>query len=420
MVTKINKWIKWIFIDNYMWYTALDALVLLITGKSFIGYILTPFFIYYLVFTSHRRGKSTIIDWAMIALLISMVISWLINYYAHWGILVLRCISGQISIMMCYFIGQSLSTEEYDNIFRKSLLPAAILSIIGLYLYFFPTGWYLAQTADVNEYGILEATRMRSIFLSPYTLSYMSAILLTYIFFRIFQYKESVKKYVAYIVIFVLALLFCMQRAPMGGAVIGIAGAMSYGGIYKHRIGTILKVSLSFIIAGVLIMFVLSKMKSDQYEYLMYKLESITENREDFINDRYNISYMDVKESWLGDGAGRHNPWASKYDSTNMADGQYKKVQQEQGDIGLALFYLFLGLVVLKCAFNFKYLSFDLCIMIFLLVSMIGANPLTNIGTHGPIFFLIMGHISSFKAVRVKKLKFKKNETELPENAVIR
>jgi hypothetical protein len=321
---------------------------------------------------------------------------------------------------MCYFIGQSLSTEEYDNLFRRSLLPTAILSIIGLYLYFFPTGWYLAQTADVSEYGILEATRMRSIFLSPYTLSYMSAILLAYIFFRIFQYNEPVKKYAAYIVIFVLALLFCMQRAPMGGAVIGIAGAMSYGGIYKHRIGTILKVFIVSIIAGVSIMFVLSKMKSDQYEYLMYKLESITENREDFINDRYNISYMDVKESWLGDGAGRHNSWASKYDSTNMADGQYKKVQQEQGDIGLALFYLFLGLVVLKCVFNFKDLSFDLCIMIFLIISMIGANPLTNLGAHGPIFFLIMGHISSFKAVRVKKLKFKKNKIELPENAVIR
>ena len=203
-----------------------------------------------------------------------------------------------------------------------------------------------------------------------------------------------------------------MQRAPMGGCVIGLIGAVSYGAIYRHKLVMILKVSLAAIIAGIVIVTVLRKMNPEQFEYLQYKIESITEDKNDFINDRYNIDYMDVRESWLGDGAGRHSPWASKYNSTNMSDGQYKKIQQEQGDIGLSLYILFFALLALKCLTNIKNLSFELSLMIFLFFSMIGANPLSNLGIHGPIVFIIMGHISSFKKIRKNRYRDMSN-TEL-------
>ena len=401
---RYSSYLRLILVDNYFLLTTFAALVLLFTGKSYVGYILTPFMLYGCAFSCKIKKSDFWMNVFFALLLLGIFLSWVINEFAYQEILIVRCLGSEVAFMMAYFIGCSLKDDEYDNLFQKCLKPVAILSVIGIYLFLFPPQWYLDRMSHLGEEEItLEDQRMKSIFSSPYILSYISCILLTYVLFRIFQYGEPFKKYRYYILLHVVTLLLCMQRAPLGGAVVGFGGAILYYAVKYQRLSVLVRSLFLSLVLLLSTYFFISNSKDERVGYLRYKIESVIYNDEtDFAESRYNISYMEVRHSLLGDGAGRHAAWAGKYHSTNMPDGQYKKVMQERGDIGFAIFVIFLALVFLKCVIYVRYLCFELCIMIFLLVSMIGANPLTQI--HPYLFWLIMGRVSAFRPARVKMM----------------
>lgn len=161
----------------------------------------------------------TIFDVLIICILISDVISWAINDYRFKSTLIMRHIIGPVSYMFIYYVGRNLPVEKSYKVFKASLLPALITSVIGIYCFFFPPAWYFSIMEDGNL-SSLEALRLHSIFTSPYTLAYMDTFLLGYIFFQIFQNNEQITRYKYHIAIFVITLAFCMMRAPMAGTAI--------------------------------------------------------------------------------------------------------------------------------------------------------------------------------------------------------
>ena len=409
---KFYQSVKFILIDNYFWYLTIDAIILLVSAKSYLGTLVTPFMLYYLAIKSKIHYSNILINSLIILIWVSVILSWVINTYDYQGILAVRYIWSDLSFMMAYYIGCSMSQSQYHRFFDNMMIPVALLSILGLIFFIHPPGWYI-ERAITDDGASLESLRLKSVFPSPYTLSYISSVLLTYIFFQIVQNKKTFKEYRWFILIMIITVLLCMQRAPMGGVVIGIIGALYYGIFIKKKYVLLYKSVFGGFIITIMTIFLFSKLDTDMIQFLSYKIATVTSKDNDFLDSRYNISYMEVQESMLGHGAGRYAAWAHKYHSYNMADGQYKKISQEQGYFGEFLYVSLFLLVVLKCLSFRKELSFELCVMTFLMLSMIGANPFSNSGIHSMVWWLIIGRVSSYKPNNKRSNSEQQNEKNI-------
>lgn len=392
---KLFKYSYWLY-EHYFWIVCLSSLLLIIGGaKQYLISVLLPVAFFVLAYTSRKKHTVNIFDLFIVLILISDVISWSINSYRFKSVLIFRHIMGPVSYMMVYYVGRNLSVEKSYKVFQKSLLPALITSVIGIYCFFFPPAWYFAITED-GALSSLEALRLHSIFSSPYQLAYLDCFLLGYIFFRIFQYNESFKKYKYHIVVFVITLAFCMMRAPMVGAALYFIFALLLSCIVKGNFKKLLYAVIG-VIALVGIMSAVLKHTNAQYvDFLMEKFEIVSDKNSTFVEDRYKL--MEADESFFGDGAGRHNIWADDYVvGTSMRDGEYQKLMQEVGYFGQYTYVILIVLVILKSLKNYKYLLFEMSTMIFLLIAMIGAAPLSTVDKSCFIFWLVMGRVASFK-----------------------
>jgi len=299
--------------------------------------------------------------------------------------------------MMIYYIGRNISVEKCYKIFNASLFPALIVSIIGIYCFFFPPSWYFSIIEDRALYS-LDALRLHSIFSSPYQLAYWDAFLLGFIFFQIFQYKQSFSKYKYHIVVFVVTLTFCMMRAPMAGVVVYLLLSLLHSCIVTGKWDKLIYAIGGIAVIGIVLLFVIKQANEEYTNYLFEKIAVITDENSSFVEDRYNLMIAD--KSLFGDGAGRHNIWADDYNmNTSIRDGEYQKLLQEVGYVGQYLHIFLIACVMLKCMFYYRYLLFELSTMAFLLISMIGANPLSTLDKHSIVFWLVMGRVASYKNI---------------------
>lgn len=154
------------------------------------------------------------------------------------------------------------------------------------------------------------------------------------------------------------------------------------------------------------VMFVVLKNTNAQYvDYLAEKFEIVSDKNSTFVEDRYKL--VEADESFFGDGAGRHNLWADDFNvGTSIRDGEYQKLMQEVGYFGQYIYITLIVLVILKSMKNYRYLLFEMSTMIFLLVSMIGACPLSTGDKSSFVFWLVMGRVASFRKTKLRDSKF--------------
>ena len=382
-----------------------SLLVILFGVKQYLVSILLPIAFFVLAYSSRRKNDVNIFDVFIWLILISDVISWTINDYRFKGVLVFRHIMGPVSYMMVYYVGRNLSVDKSYKVFQTSLLPALITSIIGIYCFFFPPSWYFSIMED-GALASLEALRLHSIFSSPYQLAYLDCFLLGYIFFRIFQYNDSLKKYKYHIVVFVVTLVFCMMRAPMVGVALYLFFGLLLSSIVKGNFKKLINVLIGLIVM-IGVMFVVLKNTNVQYvDYLAEKFEIVSDKNSTFVEDRYKL--VEADESFFGDGAGRHNLWADDFNvGTSIRDGEYQKLMQEVGYFGQYIYIALIVLVILKSMKNYRYLLFEMSTMIFLFVSMIGACPLSTSDKSSFVFWLVMGRVASFRKTKIRDRRFK-------------
>lgn len=392
---KLYKYSYWLYEHNF-WIVCLSSLLLILAGaKQYLVSVLLPISFFVLAFASRKKHTMNIFDMFIVLILISDLISWIVNDYLFKSVLIFRHIMGPISYMMVYYVGRNLSVEKSYKVFKTSLLPALIVSIIGIYCFFFPPAWYYGITED-GALSSLEALRLHSIFSSPYQLAYLDCFLLGYIFFRIFQYNEPLKKYTFHIIVFVITLAFCMMRAPMLGVVLYFMFALLHSCISKGNFKKLIYAIIGVVLLAGILSIVLKHTSAAYVDFLMDKFEIVSDKNSTFVEDRYKL--MEADESLFGDGAGRHNLWADDYiEDTSMRDGEYQKLMQEVGYFGQYIYVILIMLVILKCLKNYKFLLFEMSTMIFLLIAMIGAAPLSTIDKSCFIFWLIMGRVASFR-----------------------
>lgn len=335
-----------------------------------------------------------------------MLLSWAINSYPNKWVLIFRCIIAEGSYMAAYFIGKRWGEKSLDGIFKNSMIPLSICCLIGIYFFFRPPGWYIARMYDsVMYYGgelPLELMRLRSIFSSPYDMSYMCGLTSIYLLFKIFKNREANIRSYAFLGLFLITMMFCMMRAPLGSVAISLVIGLFYFSRYNGSVKTFIVAGLAVLVISYVGMLVLQSVNTDVYDFIMSKFESATSGRDELVDERVNL--WNYNYYILGDGAGRHAMLANDFNPfTSIQDSEYVKILVEQGYFGLSLYILLLSLGLIKCLRYFKYLSFEMCIVIFYAITMIGANPLSTADKHCFLFWLTVGRIAAFSKKPAKE-----------------
>lgn len=391
-IQKLNNRI----IENYFLLLTINAIIFLLIPKlAIFEYIVFPLCCYIIGVKYLPKNKTSIFDIIIMIIIIWMCFTWIINDYPNKIILILRCLGSQIAFMMFYLVGKNARSDVYI-FFRKSIIPLSICCIIGIYFFFLPPGWYMERIINQENfdgYNLLELTRLKSVFASPYHIAYFCSITSIYMIFCIIKNKEYATNYNKYILLFLLAMSFAMMRAPILcffiSIFIGIFYSIKYCPNSKFLFSIILSICVIIIIGSVIISYI----DNNILNFMTSKLDSILNNSDELMDNRLDLG---ISYNLWGDGAGRHAIYADKYGSPSYRDSEYTKWIIEQGYIGIVIFFTLLFMLFLKCLRHFKDLHFELCILIFFSITMIGANSLTTADKHCFIFWLIAGKIAGY------------------------
>lgn len=388
--------------QNYFWIFTISSVISILFGNMWLFTFSMPVMLFFLAWKS-KRSKKNLFDVLMILIFMSVAVSWCVNSYPYKGIMIFRYLITQGAFMAAYYIGRSMDINVTYKVFHNALLPGLVCALLGLILYVYQPAWYLA---NIDNSATLESFRLRSVFSSPYVLSYMSFFLLSYLFALDFKmlpahYLDSVslKVRISLYVILSSILMFCMMRAPIAGVLISLFVALLHAAFVRRKFSMLIYVAVSIIVLCIVIWNIIQwYMDMESIMFLLNKFEVATDSGGDFYEQRANLFVAD--DTFWGDGAGRHAIYAEQYNLNPIPDTCYQRLLQELGYVGLILHLFLFGCIVVKCLRHYKYLGFELSVMVFLLLSMIGADPLATPDKHCFFYWLIIGRVSSFKLTK--------------------
>ncbi|WP_297182901.1 hypothetical protein [uncultured Phocaeicola sp.] len=391
--------------QNYFWILAISSVISILFGNMWLFTFSMPIMLFFLAWKP-KRSKKNLFDVLMVLVFVSIIISWCINSYSFRSVLIFRFVITQGAFMAAYYIGRNMEVDVIYKVFRNALFPGLICAVLGLALYIYQPAWYIA---NIDNPASLESFRLRSIFSSPYVLSYMSFFLLSYLLaldFKVFPAFNKIEpvtfriRVLSY-VLFSSILLFCMMRAPIGGVLISLFIALFHTAFVRKKIHVLIYAIVAMIALCVVAWNIMQRyMDIDSMLFLLEKFEMATDSSGDFYEARANLFVAD--DTLWGDGAGRHAFYVEQYKMESIRDTCYQRLLQEVGYVGLTLHLLLFGCIIIKCVRYHRYLGFELSVMIFLLLSMIGAEPLATPDKHCFFYWLIMGRVSSFRLPKKK------------------
>lgn len=383
---------------NYMWFLLLNGIIF-ITFKSLavFEYLIFPLISYFLFFKKRRIVYANIFDSLIIFDFILICWTWIINIGNFSPMLIIRCFLSQIAYMLFYFSGRDF---DYKIILEKAIYPLLICSIIGIYWYFNPPGWYIAKALSSDSYNgsmttYLELMRLRAFYPSPYEMAYMCFFVVTYLIINCTLKKRCSKKELMCMSIFIITIILCMMRAPIAMLIFTLLFSFVYQ-IIAYKSKKVFAIMLAIAVVVIIIFnYVQDTIDLNSLQYITRKIEMITESEESFLLSR--ISTDDINISFFGDGTGRYSIFAETYGETSIRDSEYLKMIAEQGVIGISIFILLILLAVCKVIKYIKYLPLEFCILVFYIITMFGANSISTPDKHCFFFWLVIGKIATFK-----------------------
>lgn len=385
--------------QNYFGLLTIGTIVLLLTGMGYIISILFPCVIYYLALTTRKKESPNFLDLLWWIFFFMNIQSWLLNSYPFKVQLIGRFIMAQGAYMIAYWIGRYSTNNNLERIFSNAIVPLVLTSLFGIYCYLFRPSWYMsmlyAQYLDVGQQSFQEFARLRSIFPSPYTLAYFCSMMMAWLWFKLFCEKKATLHLYMLICILLVTLILCMMRAPWACTCFSFCLSLFYAMKYAPK-SNLFKRLLPLGILGILITsYVSIKIDTEDLLFLTEKFSTVSSNQKELVSQR--ASLYDIKQSWLGEGAGRHASYADEYPPNyQLPDGEYQKLQVEVGNIGMFCLCILFGLGGLKAIRHLKYLYLELCIVLMCMITMLGASSLTMPNEHPFIFWLALGQISRF------------------------
>lgn len=341
--------------------------------------------------------RKTAFDIFVILYLSYITLNMLFSDYPHSGELKYRALLAQYAYVFFYFIGRYTNRITTNTILRKMKWPLIFCMVCGIYFYFTLPAWYVgmkeAQLSNrVSDTVFYEVYRLSSFWGHPYTLGY--AVLLYTIFlmnklFGVEKYKEKVLD--------ICLLLFCaviLLLAQLRVTIICYLLFLMYFFVKNNKLSWKYSIFTTLILFSFITFFplILQEMDMGAVSYIIEHMDKLTQ--EGVLSSRLEFTSGGVElNSLFGDGFGRYDLPARKYNMFSLCDSEYQNHLAELGYIG------FLQLVILLLfsftrAFNLRrYLSVELCILVFYVINMIGASSLSNTHQYGYIFWFCLGQI---------------------------
>ncbi len=372
-------------------YFIVTALAGFVEMLGYNGGAISRLYIYLIILYSLKflLTNAKFLDYIFLLFILVLVISSLINNYNdHLFNVGLH----EISYMSFFYLARS-KTLNGNRIIKQGIPVYIIVCIIGLYLFIAMPSWYMDYKMKEwflrwDKDRILEMMRLSAFWQYPYWISYGGAIIYTFLLYHSYLNKRMERIMIVLLAFIFLTLLLAQQRTPIYWV---LFISIAYG-VVKKKISIILGIFLFTII-----IFASNIVSSDFVDKFINKIEDAS-NVSTFIQKRQDIfsSFYKKEISVFGDGIGRYSHDAYiLFRQDAITDHNYMKILYENGIFGCLGFSFFIIYSIIKGIKNLKNSIFELCIVFYYIVGMLGANCISNGQQHAAIFWFCCGSLTN-------------------------
>lgn len=294
-----------------------------------------------------------------------------------------------VSPMLMTYVG--LDNFDFEGKFYKVLLASCvIIFFVGLYLYFFSPSWYVSAVAsrynnswytDVDQMRsdewVFERARFSTVFLTSYAVSYFSMYSVPLSLALLVANKDRKKRkwYILSAIICFIASILCQQRVAMACSLFTV---FLFFFLQDKKYFMYSLVLFVVIITG---FYIVIQNYSDNNVYLNVIARFSEMTLTDAFEGSRSDQVVNILKEWdnpiFGMGVGSGGGEARRLGYTGITDGNFIRILYENGIVGAFLFLSMSISALIRGLRNIKYLYVETSILISILASMVGADPLS-------------------------------------------
>ena len=309
--------------------------------------------------------------------------------------------------LLFFYIGYNKIHTD-DSFYNSFLISCVLIFFYGFYLYFVTPSYYTSYLAEmlqstwyfdnpyVDESTIMSIQKFSSFMSSPYVTCVYSISLMSIAFGFLFRDTKFHQRFLYVMAIVgLIGAFLCQQRIAIASSLILILVFGFYGKLNRNN--TIIYVGL-FVVALFFAFLSLSFLD----ERISYIAEMINGRIEamDFSKamDARSGQYMKAADEifayiLLGKGMGAGGHSAVSHGFFGVCDGEVFHFILEFGVLGFLIFVCLAYFTLVKAIKNIRMYIIEICIIVFFLLSFVGANTLSQSYLIGPIFWFCVGRV---------------------------
>ena len=388
-------------IDNYYWIYVLLAFMSFLGLPDMYFIIILCMVALTLVSLQNYPLKWNSMDGLVVLFMTYLLLSFFFSNYRlsiwYYGV------KSQMIPMLFYFIGRNRLFED-NKFLERMRIPMLIAMVVGLLLYFWAPDWYMARrTAGLAEDSSLnafhEVTRLSSFWPWSYAMGFGSLFYFMYYSKDFFLQKVDYKK-IGYLIIAVLTLFFAQQRVSIAFFCLYLV-YMTVFANRRYRKRLFYLWGFMFLAAIGIYVFMINYADGSFVEYV---LNRSTDSDSNIVVDRFGLFADLWHVSMLGDGLGRYGHMVLMYNMRSITDCEYIRLMAELGIIGCSIFALIYYKALRKAFHHRKIFMFEMMVVLFYLVAMIGATPLENDSMQPFLFWYCIGRIANGELLKKKRI----------------
>lgn len=297
--------------------------------------------------------------------------------------------------MLFFFVGSADKEESVFEVrfYKYYLWGCIFLFVCSIYLFVTLPSWYLEWKISVQpdewQDNIKVLGSMSGFSGSGYLVGYTALFSFCYL---LFKFKSKVAK--KYDILFLFIVVFCLIFSQARVAVLTAAIILLW---YLKAIINPKNFFKLLLIAVVIILFLYYIISSSEslsalFEIFFSKVKGASEDT------RYEtgLTLLSQQTNFIfghGYGSGGHK--ANTLGLPSVTDFEYIKLLYETGIVGLTLFFVILYKTFGVIKNNKHKYTFEFFIIVFYLMAMLIANPLTADATMSPVYWYAMGRVLS-------------------------
>ena len=297
-----------------------------------------------------------------------------------------------------YFIARNSRYSDNAMLYNMSF-PLTFAFTSALYLYFAMPTWYLDYKTKDLEIGIssqswYENTRLSGFWGWSYVLGYVALFYIMFEMKRRYIDQKYTKLFGMQMIIAFFVLFFAQQRVSIAYCCVYLIFLLFINSQKKSAFIKILFLSLLGlgVIVGMIYYVIFNYMNLQFIEYILNRSVNHDSN---LVEERFLLFEKYFRSiSLFGSGIGKYSHYVfSVLNQDTISDCDYIRLLNEVGIIGFYILAIIITIVLIMGKKHLKTNFYEINVVLFLLVSMIGAAPLEAWTLHPYMYWYCMGRI---------------------------